>query len=64
MAESMVDELMPCPWCGKRLTKENIDEWNGMYQLIHECDDLSIEVKTRLYYDKRSVIDTWNGRVC
>ena len=57
-------EILPCPFCGKLLTEENIEKWGGMYQVMHECDRAEgVVVNTRFYFDKRSAIGAWNRRV-
>ena len=52
--------LRPCPWCGEKPT---IDEWNGTYQAMHECEGpWGVEIKTNLFWTKEGAVAAWNRR--
>lgn len=58
-----MDNLKPCPFCGRKAVLEKYQEFDGknVYQVY--CPDATTQVRTKWFHTEKEAIEAWNRRV-
>lgn len=59
-----MDNLKPCPFCGKDAQMKIRRHWDNRGQYTPQCTDTSCPGRiTKFWLDKEQAVEAWNRRV-
>lgn len=52
-----MEELKPCPFCGRKPDMQKAINYKGVYVVCHSC-----EIRTFIFASERAAAERWNRR--